>query len=58
MRCPNCSDTEQQTPISVYLTCDVEVYSCDKCSTNYGLIIFDDKSEADEFIETYYGEIL
>lgn len=59
MKCPNCfSNAEDQTPIGMNLSSDVEVYQCEKCRTHYGLIIFDNRAEADDYTETQDGEII
>ena len=57
-KCPKCSNGTDQVPIGMNLSNDIEVYECDKCHTYYGITLFENKEEADEFTEANNGEVL
>jgi len=57
-KCPKCSNDTDQVPIGMNLTNDTDVHECEKCKTFYAIVIFETREEADEYTESYNGEVL
>ena len=57
-KCPKCSNYTDQVPIGMNLTNDTDVYECEKCQTLYAIVTFENREEADQYTESYNGEVL
>ena len=57
-KCPKCSNYADQATIGMNLTNDTEVLECGKCQTLYAVVTFENREEADQYTESYNGEVL